>query len=244
VSAVIGTAGLFLLGQPFTNSVGAWLAAVTVYGIGKTFYWPTMLGVISERYPKGGALALGITGGIGMLSAGLLGGPVIGYKQDYAATHRIQETAPQTYQRYRSAAPKAPLPFLEKIAGLDNGKVGDLLGEPGANNGNGQRIESDIEALKKSGRTLEQNEELKKRVEWWNEVKSHAAEDAKSIGDAQYHGGKTALTWTAAVPATMAVGYLLLLLYFALRGGYKQEVLVGHGAEDDKFTGGVEGPVR
>ena len=45
---------------------------MTVYGIGKTFYWPTMLGVISERFPKGGALALGLSGGLGMISAGLL----------------------------------------------------------------------------------------------------------------------------------------------------------------------------
>ena len=67
------------------------LGCVTVYGIGKTFYWPTMLGVISERYPKAGALALGLSGGIGMLSAGLLGGPGIGYKQDYFATSRIKE---------------------------------------------------------------------------------------------------------------------------------------------------------
>ena len=51
-----------------------------------------------------------------------------------------------------------------------------------------------------------------------------------------------ALTWTAGIPATMAVGYLLLILYFRLRGGYKAEVLVGHKAEDEKFTGGTEGP--
>src|SRR5207244_2534440 len=65
VSAVFGAAGLWLLGQPFTNDVWPWVAAVTVYGIGKTFYWPTLLGVISERFPRGGALALGISGGIG-----------------------------------------------------------------------------------------------------------------------------------------------------------------------------------
>ena len=33
--------------------------AATVYGIGKTFLWPTMLGVVSERFPRGGALTLG-----------------------------------------------------------------------------------------------------------------------------------------------------------------------------------------
>ena len=40
----------------------------------------------------------------------------------------------------------------------------------------------------------------------------------------------------------MAVGYLILILYFRAIGGYKAEVLVGHAAEDEKFTGGTEGP--
>ncbi len=48
LSACLGCAGLAMLGLPFTDSVWPWVAAVTVYGIGKTFYWPTMLGVISE----------------------------------------------------------------------------------------------------------------------------------------------------------------------------------------------------
>src|SRR5262249_28871618 len=77
VSAVLGTAGLVLLGWAETNTTWLWLGAVTVYGVGKTFYWPTMLGVISERFPRGGALALGLSGGIGMISAGVLGGPGI-----------------------------------------------------------------------------------------------------------------------------------------------------------------------
>ena len=42
----------------------------------------------------------------------------------------------------------------------------------------------------------------------------------------------------------MAVLYLLLVIYFRLKGGYKAEVLVGHAAEDEKFTGGVEGPMQ
>ncbi len=100
-SAVIGTTGLWLLGLPTTTTIWLWMGAATIYGIGKTFYWPTMLGVISERFPKGGALALGFSGGVGMLSAGLLGGPGIGYFQDYAAVKRLGDH-PNTYARYES----------------------------------------------------------------------------------------------------------------------------------------------
>src|SRR5207237_10598221 len=105
VSAVVGTAGLWLLGLPATSTTLLWLGAVTVYGIGKTFYWPTMLGVISERFPKGGALALGFSGGVGMLSAGLLGGPGIGYFQDYAAVQQLKGDPVKggpAYARYES----------------------------------------------------------------------------------------------------------------------------------------------
>jgi MFS family permease len=101
-SAALGTIGLYLLGHPMVDSVWPWMAAVTIYGIGKTFYWPTLLGVISERFPKGGALALGISGGVGMIGAGILGGPGIGYKQDYFAVQRLEEEpdGQLTYIRY------------------------------------------------------------------------------------------------------------------------------------------------
>ena len=52
------------------------------------------------------------------------------------------------------------------------------------------------------------------------------------------------VTYTAGVPALMALGYLILILYFRAQGGYKAEVLTGHAAEDEKFTGGVEGPAE
>ena len=57
------------------------LVAATLYGVGKTFFWPTMLGVVSEQTPKGGALTLNAISGIGMLAVGTLGFPYIGVLQ-------------------------------------------------------------------------------------------------------------------------------------------------------------------
>src|SRR5207249_603169 len=50
----IAAIGLLWLSQAGT---AAWMlfAAATFYGFGKTFFWPTTLGVVSERYPRGGA---------------------------------------------------------------------------------------------------------------------------------------------------------------------------------------------
>ncbi len=42
----------------------------------KTFFWPAMLGIVAERFPKGGALTLNITGGMGMIAAGVIGAGV------------------------------------------------------------------------------------------------------------------------------------------------------------------------
>src|SRR6202012_4735866 len=93
------------------------ILALTVYGIGKTFLWPTMLAVASERFPKGGAITIGAMGGIGMLSAGLLGGPGIGYNQDRAASEALKEKAPAVYAEYKSPTTNGFL-FFKEIQGL------------------------------------------------------------------------------------------------------------------------------
>ena len=46
--------------------------------------------------------------------------------------------------------------------------------------------------------------------------------EEQQVLDARIYGGRMALKWTAVVPLTMAVGYLILLLYFRATGGYKQ----------------------
>jgi len=243
-SAVIGTLGLWMLGQPFTSSKWPWLLAVTVYGIGKTFYWPTMLGVISERFPKGGALALGLSGGLGMISAGVLGGPGIGYKQDFFAVEKITETSPPTYDRYVSRNEKGEpdprgYPIVTRIApdrvppvaGLDNAKIKIMEDHGAVTAGKMPKttLESDLDAVaraRESGGRVEPRLEssLNSLKQWWEEKgKPNFETDRPKVQEATVYGGKNALLTTAAVPATMAVCYLLLILWFKMTGGYKQK---------------------
>ncbi|MFT5527129.1 MAG: MFS family permease, partial [Pirellulaceae bacterium] len=86
ISSALAIGGLYYLS--FASGM-AILIAATLYGFGKTFFWPTMLGVVAEQCPKGGALTLNAISGIGMLAVGTLGFPYIGALQankDIAAT--------------------------------------------------------------------------------------------------------------------------------------------------------------
>lgn len=68
LSSVVAILGLLWLGS--VKSMGMAYAASFVFALGICYYWPTMLGVTSERFPKGGALLLGLMGAAGMASAG------------------------------------------------------------------------------------------------------------------------------------------------------------------------------
>jgi hypothetical protein len=79
VSCILAIAGLAALSG--ANGVAMIFVAATLYALGKTFFWPTMLGIVSEQTPKGGALTLNAVSGIGMLAVGVLGFPLIGALQ-------------------------------------------------------------------------------------------------------------------------------------------------------------------
>ena len=123
-SAVLAVIGLYALGS--FAAAAAVMVAATIYGVGKTFFWPTMLGVVSERFPRGGALTLGAVGGVGMLSAGLLGGPGIGYMQDRYASQDLQEQAPAVYEEYKAEGTNRFL-FFPAVQGLDGSKAGPVM---------------------------------------------------------------------------------------------------------------------
>lgn len=66
LSALLAMLGLY--GLSLAKSPVPALAAATVWGIGVCYMWPTMLASVSERFPKGGALMLGLMGFAGGMS--------------------------------------------------------------------------------------------------------------------------------------------------------------------------------
>ena len=120
-SAILAIVGLYLL----STATGLFMvfACATLYGFGKTFFWPTTLGVVSEQCPKGGALTLNAIAGIGMLAVGILGGPVIGKMTEDSIKASVEEaTDAATYESISNDSTY----FLGDYTAVDAEKVGKL----------------------------------------------------------------------------------------------------------------------
>lgn len=164
------------------QTFGMALIALGIYAVGKTFFWPTMLAVVGDRYPKSGAVAMSIMGGIGMLSAGLIGGPGLGYCKDRFAGEELRRADASLAEKYKAETPSTFLNIpATEVFGL-NGKATE-----------------DARKVSKDARTAEQ----------------------QSLVTASETGDRTTLRIDSFIPATMALIYLGLMLYYKSIGGYR-----------------------
>jgi MFS family permease len=196
--AILACIGLNLA-SGITTLAGGFLAQ-TVYGIGKTFFWPTMLAVASDRFPRTGAVAISIMGGIGMMSFGVFGAPGLGYAKDRFAGEALKAADPAAYEEYKNPMPSKFLPFIfEEATGLDGKKLGDVQ----------KRRDEIRDRLAAEGNTDRQA------------VFEQLTTTERAANDASIQGDRKTLVADSLIPATMAVIYLGLLLYFKAIGGYR-----------------------
>ena len=73
-SSVLAFIGCVLMGYTSGAMV---FASAGIFALGVAFFWPSMLGFVSENIPQSGALGLAIMGGIGFLG-GAIAQPVLG----------------------------------------------------------------------------------------------------------------------------------------------------------------------
>ena len=189
ISSVLAIAGLAAL----SGASGATIifVAATLYALGKTFFWPTMLGVVSEQTPKGGALTLNAISGVGMLAVGVLGTPYIGALQE---KKKVSEVA---IVQEASAVPGL----------LENGEIStSVLKEQ-------DKLYGTIKypVLQMDGVT----ELIKKAPEAEQEKITEA------ITKATNGSGQKALFNMTVFPLIMLIAYVLMFLYFRSKGGYK-----------------------
>lgn len=177
VCATLACIGLNLVSG--VKSFQGAIIALTVYALGKTFFWPTMLAVASDRFPRTGAIAISIMGGLGMMSAGLIGSPGLGYAKDRFSGEALQPNQ-AAYAEFKAATPSQWL-FFGEVHGLD-----------------GQKITA-ATATAPDKRTPTQ---------------------AAAV-DAYITGNRKTLKVDSFIPATMALIYLALFMYFKALGGYR-----------------------
>lgn len=183
--AILFVCSLFAIGGLMlaagASAVSAAFVAMFVYSIGKTFFWPTMLAVVGDRFPRTGAVAMSIMGGIGMLSVGQLGGPGLGYAKDRFTAEYLKENGKTEILEANKAAKTSKWLDFEEVVALDGKKA------------------TEAKEAKKEERSAEQ----------------------QILVDAEIAGSRKTLRYDAILPCGMAVIYLLLLLYFKAKGGYK-----------------------
>ncbi len=172
--------GLFLL----SDATGpALLAAATLYGIGKSFFWGTSLAVVSDQFPRGGAVTINVVAGSGMLAAGIVGSVLLGAAQDYATTQSLRQmdaTSGSTLSSTYLSEHKASI-FGTYLA-LDEAKVAQA-----------------------------------------------PAQDREKLATVQEGSKKAALRGVAILPTVMLITYLLLTVFFRLRGGYRPAAIGAEG---------------
>ena len=175
--ATLAIVGLYCLS--FTQTFFAIFVAATLYGVAKTYFWPTMLGVVAEQFPKGGALTLNAIAGIGMLTVGIVGGPLIGFMQENSAKSALDLKKPGVY----ASVSKDDKFILGAYTAVDADRVAAL---PEAERG-------EVETIVKNAK-------------------------------------QGALASIAIFPAIMLGCYLVLILYFQSKGGYRPQTLSGESA--------------
>ena len=121
VSSLFAAAGLFFL----SRAEGIWiLVFATVYGTGQCFFWPVTLGLVAERFPRGGALTLNVMAGVGMLGVGILGSQLLGFWQDNHIDGNLKQQDPAAHARLISKSPKESI--FGSYYSLDQGELNNI----------------------------------------------------------------------------------------------------------------------
>jgi MFS family permease len=67
-SAIFAALGIYMLGHTTGNML---FVGALIFGVGVCYFWPTMLGFVSENLPRTGAVGMNILGGAGMFAVSL-----------------------------------------------------------------------------------------------------------------------------------------------------------------------------
>jgi MFS family permease len=208
VGLLVICASLAVVGLNLASGIETFMGAMLalfVYALGKTFFWPTMLAIVGDRFPRSGAIAMSVMGGIGMMSVGLLGGPGLGYAKDRFTGEALQAANAEAFTAYQSASTSKFLIFAP-VHGLDGSKLSA--------------------AQKKVGDFDEQKKKTDKGEKIEGTPAAEPSTTERAVATSSVKGDRATLKADSCIPAAMALIYLLILLYFKSVGGYKKVSLL------------------
>jgi len=174
--SAIAAIGLYSLSVATGAAV---LVAATLYGLGKSFFWPTSIGFVAEQFPRGGAVTMNVIAGVGMLAVGIVGSVVLGAIQDRAVGDALTaHDARHQTQLHATFFTNERTGIFGRYFALDE-----------------QKVASADEATRATVTSI--------------------------VADSK----KVALRSVATLPLIMLVAYVLLLVHFRRRGGYRAVAL-------------------
>ena len=139
MASILMGSGLFLLS--FASGTWSAFAAATVFAWGVAFFFPTMVGVVSEKMPKTGSLGIVLTAGIGLGMAGAVGVPLMGKVADrylaealpqqetLSVLQRADQQLPVYIERARGTTDLAALGYQEREIADAHGAVRTALAQ-------------------------------------------------------------------------------------------------------------------
>lgn len=217
--AVMTSGGLFLLSYA-DNGFTAFLAA-TVFGIGIAYFWPTMLGVTAERFPRGGALLIGLMGCVGNLAIAYVL-PQIGKVYDSSTVANLPA-------KYHSE----PVPGVEKGELVTEGERLD----PAIPEGDAAAESAEAESfVDKAREFFYPGGDSKLNPQLTDTRKKELPEEVQdAVTEAEKQGAAFAFRRVAVLPGVLVVLFGLFALVDVIRGGYRRQV------EREVEAGGVSG---
>lgn len=218
--AVLTVIGLYLFSSASTLLMTFVTAAIWAVGI--AYFWPTMLGFVSERNPKSGALGLGVMGAIGMLAAFFVT-PWLGSVADEKGHATLDETA--TIAVLDSAT--TTFPALAESAGNQAQDIRDMIGQV-----QGVLDEANESGSLPSGSTMQALRAISQ-----SGLESDVVGEAAGIlNPADHAGGQQSFRTLVPFGLILVLVFGVLLVMDRRAGGYKAEKLGRSDDDDDEVA--------
>ena len=213
-SAVLSGIGLYWFS--FAESTPMAFASATVFAVGVCYFWPTMLGVTSERVPQSGALGLSLMGGMGMLVVGLITAPQMGLiADDYLHEALPKDEAVVVLRRvadnYPRLAEQEIEPFKSEILAAVS-KVNEIL------------VAADAGDLP-AGKTADAMRLAISNAPKDAEAKAIVAGIKSVLNPADNFGGRMSFRYVAPFSFVIMLVFGVLYLRDRVTGGYRAETI-------------------